>query len=340
MPSKKKRYTFSYQGKQHSVFADSDIEAGRRIAEKKAELESSVPTSAMKLKDFYDGIVETQTINQSRATAKTTEYIARHYILDEIGTMKIQDIKAHHLQRILNSHKGMSNTTIKGIYAGIRYMFRKALEYELIDKDPSEFLIKPKGSSKTRRALTEEERKAVIEVAKTKRMYYGYLLMILCGCRPTEAWECKGSDVVVREGQPLLHIRGTKTKASDRFVPINEELYRILKKIDVSNYISLTDQGNKIGGNANRRWKHFTYHVNRYMGAKTYRNQLLEYPFGQDLSPYNLRHEYCTDLARHGVDIRIAQKLMGHSTMRMTADIYTDLESLDILNAPCYVPNL
>lgn len=332
MPSKKKRYTFSHEGKQYSVFADTDLEAGEKIAQKKNELENSVPVSTMKLSAWYDSIVETQTINQSEATRKTTEYMARHYILDEIGHMRVQEVKAHDLQFILNQHKGKSNTTIGGIYSSMRFMFRTALQYGLVNKDPSEFLVKPKGTTKTRRALTEEERTAVIEVAKTKRMYYGYLLMILCGCRPSEAWDCKGSDIVTKDGHHLLHIRGTKTKASDRFVPIPDELYQIIKKTHTSDYIALTEQGRKIDANHRRRWKHFTYHVNIEMGADTYRNALIEHPFGEDLSPYNLRHEYCTDLARKGIDLRIAQKLMGHSSSRMTADIYTNLEQKDIIS--------
>ena len=63
-----------------------------------------------------------------------------------------------------------------------------------------------------------------------------------------------------------------------------------------------------------------------------YRNQLIPpYPFGDDLSTYSLRHTYCTNLQKKGVDIRTAQYLMGHSDIKMTANIYTHttLDSLD-----------
>ena len=67
------------------------------------------------------------------------------------------------------------------------------------------------------------------------------------------------------------------------------------------------------------------------MGAKTYRNALIPpLPLADDLEPYCLRHEYCTELARRGIDIRIAQKLMGHSTITLTANIYTNLQSSDL----------
>ena len=51
----------------------------------------------------------------------------------------------------------------------------------------------------------------------------------------------------------------------------------------------------------------------------------------KDLSPYCFRHEYCTDLCRRGVDIRKAQHLMGHSTIQLTASIYTNLVDDDMV---------
>lgn len=67
--------------------------------------------------------------------------------------------------------------------------------------------------------------------------------------------------------------------------------------------------------------------MNIESGTKTFRNKLLEpYKIPKDLTPYCLRHEYCSELARRGVDIRIAQKLMGHANINMTANIYTHIE--------------
>lgn len=41
------------------------------------------------------------------------------------------------------------------------------------------------------------------------------------------------------------------------------------------------------------------------------------------LVPYDLRHTYCTDLERAGVPINVASQLMGHSSIEITAKIYT-----------------
>lgn len=73
--------------------------------------------------------------------------------------------------------------------------------------------------------------------------------------------------------------------------------------------------------------------MNVEAGAVMYRNRVIEPAIGTDLVPYCLRHDYCTRLARAGVDIRTAQKLMRHATISMTADIYTHVDQTDIATA-------
>ena len=70
------------------------------------------------------------------------------------------------------------------------------------------------------------------------------------------------------------------------------------------------------------------------MGCKTYRNALIPpYLLADDFVPYCLRHTYCTDLCKADVDVRTAQKLMGHANISITADIYTHVDLGDIKKA-------
>ena len=60
-------------------------------------------------------------------------------------------------------------------------------------------------------------------------------------------------------------------------------------------------------------------------------------------SPHQLRHTYCTMLYHAGVDALRASKLMGHSNVQITLDIYTHLEqkyrTIDISPFNNYVRN-
>ena len=51
--------------------------------------------------------------------------------------------------------------------------------------------------------------------------------MLECGCRPSEAMGLIGTDI--NHEERLLHIRGTKTANSDRYVPIPDRLYEDIK---------------------------------------------------------------------------------------------------------------
>jgi integrase len=49
------------------------------------------------------------------------------------------------------------------------------------------------------------------------------------------------------------------------------------------------------------------------------------YPIADDLVPYCFRHTFCTDLQDAGVPINVAKDLMGHSSISVTAKIYTHM---------------
>ena len=64
--------------------------------------------------------------------------------------------------------------------------------------------------------------------------------------------------------------------------------------------------------------------MNRAAGCRIHKGKLLP-PFATDpgLSLYCYRHTYCTDLQAAGVPINVAKELMGHSSIAVTAQIYT-----------------
>ena len=59
------------------------------------------------------------------------------------------------------------------------------------------------------------------------------------------------------------------------------------------------------------------------MGAKVVDGQIVKSVLAPDLTPYCLRHTFCTDLQRAGVPINVAKELMGHANISVTANIYT-----------------
>ena len=289
----------------------------------------------MPFREYAEMCIETYKVNQKPVTRKTYLRRVRHCILELIGDMPIEDIQPIHCQQVMNNQSGNSKTQISEVINALNFIFEHAIDDGMIIQNPAAKITKPKGTRTHRRALTAHEREHFIKVGITDRRFYFFLLMLYCGCRPSEASECKGYDISINDGYPLLHIRGTKTANADRLVPIPDELYTLIKKTPKNDFIACTSTGYKMtGNNARNAWKAYKRQLNISMGCNMHRNALVPpLPLAPDLVPYCLRHEYCTELARRGVDIRIAQKLMGHSDIKLTAHIYTNLNSDDVLTA-------
>lgn len=330
----KYRKDISINGRRYSIRANTARELMEKEIKKRIEIEQGgVIDSDMTLKAWADRCVETYKTKQNEITR--TKYMNRmnHCILNKIGDMRLKEIKPLHCQQVLNEQAGKSKTQVNEIYQQLRFLFRHAVSNGLLKSDPTENIIKPDYRIGHRRALTGSERRFFIKVGLQDRRYYYYMLMLFCGCRPSEARAVMGYDILtLSNGLPALHIRGTKTENSDRVVPIPLEFYEYIRNTKPDEPVAMTAKGGPITENNRARiWNSYTRQINIEMGCKTYRNALVPpYPLAPDLVPYCLRHEYCTELARRGVDIRIAQKLMGHSDIQLTANIYTNLNNNDV----------
>lgn len=336
---KKYKYTetFSFDGKRYYVRGNTLKEIAERKAKKKLELEHDlvVYDSSMPLSQWSEIAIDTYKAGVSkRSVYEMRTRVARH-ILPDLGNIPIGKIKPVQCQQLINSKEGLSKGYITKICQDLKFLFRTAVENDMIRKNPAENLTKPKGTVSHRRSITPKERDALLSVCDADPCYLLFLLMLFCGCRPAEAAEVRGYDITEREGIPFLHIRGTKTENSDRYVPIPEALYGRLSASEPFDVLSPNRSGRKHSlASYKRLVAHLYRDLNIKLGCRTYRNQLVPpFPLAEDFVPYCLRHTYCTDLQKAGVDIRTAQKLMGHADIQTTANIYTHQDDETLLTA-------
>lgn len=333
-----KRKTFTYEGKRYDVYGKNERELIRKQTEKIESLKRSEIQieSSMTVRAWSEQFIKAYKQNCMKDyVLDNYKYQLDHYILEEIGNVKLKNVRPLMCQNVLNALEGKSTSLIHKVRVQMNEMFEKAVENDLINKNPAKSITEPKGTKNTRRALTAREESAFLAAAK--KHDHGLLFMFMwgCGCRPSEAENICGRDIQTIDDRLYLHIRGSKTDAADRYVPIPNEVVEMLpEKLDPFLPLVMTKEGNKISARRQRgAWQHMEYLMNIELGCKTYRNKLMPpYPLADDLCSYCLRHTFCTNLQRRGVDIRTAQKLMGHSDIRMTANIYSHTTVEDISN--------
>lgn len=323
--------TFMYNGKRYYVRGKTERAVIEKLILKKQALERDEVLNPARrtVASWALECVDTYKVNQSEITREKYLQKLKSYVLNEIGSLLIKDVTPIMCQRVLNLKGSKSKATINDTYQMLRFIFKYAKINKLINIDPTENLVKPSGYYNPRRSLTTSEEQHFLNVLNQHYVPLYFALMYYAGCRPSEASAIEFRDIVTRYGERYLHIRGTKTKAADRYVPIVDGLAKLLpRKLSPFELLCKNQQGQALNkDNKRRAWAHLSRLMNIDMGCKVYRNELLPpYPLATDISAYSLRHTFCTNLQKRGVDIRTAQYLMGHADIAMTANIYTHVD--------------
>lgn len=341
MATKKYKYRtkLTLDGEKIDIRANSSQELAEKIAKatKEHEERCKIIKTDITVKEWSERCFEMYKTNIQPITLRNQKSKVNRWIIPEIGSMRVQDVREIHCQLVMNHMNGMAADTIKKVRQLMIFIFDKAMRNNLIRVNPAAMVMPPKGGKSTHRAITDIERQHILATAEKSPKYAYFLFMLYCGLRPSEAAEVKWSDIKTDNlsGIHLLHVRGTKTKNADREVPIPDYLYERIPAAEPYEYIFKNQRGGHLS-EQNRQvlWKHFKRDLNIEMGCKVYRNELIPpFPVAPDLVPYCLRHTYCTDLQQKGIDIRTAQYLMGHSDIKLTANIYTHTERKTIVEA-------
>lgn len=342
------RKTFTFEGKRYYIRGDTELEVAVKMAEKKKNLEkgSVLLSKSTIVEKWIDEWIEVYIKpNVGEATLYAYKRRVEVHIKPVIGKMRLVDVKPLHLQKIMNNATG-SKDHLKKIRYTIAQIFLKAYKNKLILVDPAEDLTIPKSENKTRRSITDNERKYLLKTADKHSSGLWVKVMLYCGLRPQETAALQGRHLDLKNGNIKIEqalkrhdntIGDPKSKSSERLVPIPDILINELKKLKAQpfEYVFKNQSGNHMTTAGMRtRWRSFKRAMNIEMGCKTFKNAVVPpYRVAEDLVPYCLRHTYCTDLQDAGVPINVAKELMGHSDISVTAKIYTHRTETSYNNA-------
>lgn len=257
------------------------------------------------------------------------------YIGPAIGSLKLQDVRDLHLQSILNTQAGRSYSHVSKLRMVIQELFRQARRSRLILFDPAEGLQLPESVKRTHRPITKEERRHILALADNHPAGLWVLTILYSGLRPGETAALFWKDIDFPRNEIHVYkavesgtraIKAPKTPAGIRDIPMRQELrdrFLLVQGAPDAPVFPAATGGIRSAGSLRRLWESFAKDLDLHLGAKVRGGQIVQHAIAPDLTPYCLRHTFCTDLQRAGVPINVAKELMGHANISVTANIYT-----------------
>lgn len=272
-----------------------------------------------------------------------------------LGAKPISEVLPADIQRLAKACAKYSKSYVTKLRRDIHGVFKAALENGIILKNPCDTVKWDHSGEGTHRALDQWERDLITQNWHRHPAGVWAMLMMYAGHRPGEAlaqgWDnITDTEIRICDAQhfesnaPVIVEDWTKTGDDGmRTVPIVPPLARMLQQLPRVEHgrICRSAEGGEITMSAYRRnWDAFMniIHFTRagvapnkrgdYSGIRIDRlpeekRKLLESM--PDITPYDLRHTFCSMLYDAGVDVKTAQYLMGHKTPEMTMRIYTHL---------------
>ena len=265
-------------------------------------------------------------------------YSAQH-IRDKIGAIRLQRLKRQDIQTAVDAFKEQPPTA-RLLRLTINRICESAVDDGIIVRNPCRNITLPTYKAKEKRALTQTEL-AAIEIADLddeERLFVS--LLYYCGLRRGEALALGRRDIDLKRGVLTVNhslafvnnrgvLKDPKTEKSRRDIPIMPELAKLLKEYRYDLYL-FTRRGDFFTQSAYAKmWKRIIGKLNAAVSNKELAAGGDAIARIQGLTAHIFRHNYASLLHKQGVDIKTAQRLLGHSTITVTLDIYTHLDELD-----------
>lgn len=274
------------------------------------------------------------------STFGLTENKLKQLIKDHFEGMKIKKISVPYCQKVVIalSEKYILYTHYLSV---IERIFKYAVLIDVVPANPFDKVIRPKSKpvSKRDNYLSKEELNDFLELARNASLTYFWPLVHLLsytGLREGEALALKWSDIDLENKRisiaktvARIHgkqiIQSPKTKTSVRTVLIDNMTLSILKKwkkdqikIYFKNGKHFEGDDNFVFTNESADWvqtQNFTRYFKRFIqdhGLKA-------------ITPHGLRHTHASLLFAAKVDPKSISDRLGHSSVKITLDLYTHI---------------
>ncbi len=343
------RYTDSH-GKVRCIYAKTLEDLRKKEAAIQRDLADGIDYAAGEISvadlvDRYMSLKRDIGHNTKRAYGTVINRIKE----SEFGQMKVRNVKLSDAKRFyIDLHDtGSKRNTISIYHSVLRPTFEMAVDDDMIRKNPFKFKVAdiiPDDAVK-RTALTKQQQENYLRFIQENGQdnYYDDIIILMgTGLRVSELYGLTKKDVdfkkrlifidhqLCRTAEKPYFVKSPKTSSGVRCIPMSDVVYMALKRVVANRQpptVELLVDGysgflflDKAG------MPKVAMHLENYMRGM---QKKMERIYGKSfprVTPHVLRHTFCTNMQRAGIDVKSLQYLMGHSNVSVTLDVYTHVD--------------
>ena len=276
--------------------------------------------------------------------------------------MPVVSVKAMHCKQVFTSmNEKYTGSTMRQTYIAMGTMFKAAKTNDIITKHPLDGVrfSKPVRAVDDIRFLTREEQYIFLQIAQRSHNFAQYAFILETGLRLSEmiglTWDSIDFDkrtltvsktLEYRHSEKFWRAGPPKTPESYRTIPLTNRAYDILKELwDNRNTRKEAPALNQILEYMDRKKgtilkfcmrdlvfiNYRTGEPTKNTSYDTHLYKLCDKAGIKRISMHDLRHTYATRAIEAGIQPKVLQKLLGHSSIKTTMDRYVHVtnESID-----------
>ena len=301
------------------------------------ELGTYVDTPTVSLNEYFDRWLETVSrIRTSEVTSSGHESKYNRYFRKTIGYKRLDKLTIFDIQKVYADilKRGLSPQTLRDGHRVLSCALKQAVKWNLLSRNPAEYVELPKVSRIERRVLNAEECRRFMTASEEIKHGLVFEFALLTGMRPEEflaiQWgdiDFERSSVQVRRAlvrhKKKWSFNEPKTSRSRRTVIIPKPLVHKLIKHKSEQIIQKL--------NAKQLWENNDlvfcgeYGTPLSIPNLTYRyfRPILQKAELPQIRLYDLRHTHATLLLTAEENPKVVAERLGHSTIVLTLDTYS-----------------
>ena len=229
------------------------------------------------------------------------------------------------------SDKPLGAKTIKNVHMNLLAAFDKAVEQDILQKNPAERVELPKAKRYKADVYNKEEIKQLFELVKDTDLELTMHILIFLGLRRGELvalrwrhidFEKKTANIIENavsiKGEII--IKAPKSESGKREIKIPTNLMTLMKKA-YTEYRLRKKEDKSIEDYVITQKNGLPYHPDSM--TDKIKRFLNNHPEIKRIRLHDFRHTSATLMLQAGVSPKVAQKILGHADFNTTMDIYS-----------------